>query len=61
MTWLTDKDREDQKRYNMNSSTTPYYNFIFKDSYGNEFKVYLKNGTQDKWAKKHNCKFIRMA
>lgn len=60
MTWLTDKDREDQKRYGMDDNT-PYYNFIFKDKDGKQFKVYLKNGTQYEWASKHNCEFVRIA
>lgn len=59
MTWLTDKDREDQKRYNMNDNT-PYYNFLFKDSNGNHFTVYLKNGSQYDWANDHNCIFLRI-
>lgn len=60
MTWLTDADREFQKRYNM-TDNTPYYYFIFSDSNGNQIKVHLKNGTQYEWAKNHNCKFIRIA
>lgn len=60
MTWLTDEDRENQKRFNMRNDT-PSYNFIFEDASGNKIKVYLKNGTQHDYAEKHNLKFIRMA
>lgn len=60
MVWLTDKDREDQKRYNMNDNT-PRYNFRFKDKEGNHFTVYLKNGTAEEWADKHKVKFLGRA
>ena len=59
MTWLADKDREDQKRFNM-IDTVPTYTFLFQDTDGSTFRKSMKNGTQHEWAKKHGFKFLRI-
>lgn len=59
MTWLTDEDRENQKRFRAPDADVPEYKFKFRDNEdGSTFTKTMKNGKAEEWAKKHNCTFL---
>lgn len=59
MTWLTDDDRENQKRFTPKDDNIPEYTYLFRDNDdGSTFRKRMKNGKAEKWAKKHNCTLL---
>lgn len=61
MTWLTDEDRKNAKRFTAPDAHIPEHTYIFRDkSDGSTIRKRLKNGSQYDWAKKHGFEYIRM-
>ena len=48
MTWLTDEDRENQKRFTPKDDNIPEYTYLFRDNDdGSTFRKRMKNGQRN--------------